>query len=256
MHWDYALILIFFALAVPWLGRRRIRQLLDAPEFSSVDRLRLYASTVAFQWIAAVVVLWRILAHHLSPADLGIALPRPGLALTTGAALSLLLLINQIVALRQLSRAADAKRAVLPRLAAKIFPRSASERCAYFAVVATVAICEEWVFRGFIQRILQDWSGGYVALGILGSAVLFGFAHLYQGRRGVATTGALGFVFSLVRTWTGSLFPTMAAHFAADLAVGLLAPRRLAMAEKAASKVSDGAAGAAAHTGSTREVNN
>lgn len=242
MHWDYALILIFFALAVPWLGRRRIRQLLEAPDFSSLDRLRLYASTVAFQWLAAAVVLWRTLAHHLSPDTLGFALPRPGLALATGAALSVLLLINQIVALKQLAAPSGAKRAVLPRLAAKIFPHAPGERCAYFAVVATVAICEEWVFRGFIQRILQDWAGGFVVAGILGSAILFGFAHLYQGRRGVLSTGALGLVFSLVRTWTGSLFPTMAAHFVADLAVGLLAPGRIASAEKAAFAPSAGTA--------------
>jgi uncharacterized protein len=241
VHWDYALILIFFAVAVPWLGRRRILRLLEAPDFSSLDRLRLYASTVAFQWLAAAVVLWRILAHHLSPTKLGFALPRPELALAIGVALSVLLLINQIVALKQLRGPSGAKRAVLPRIAAKIFPHTAGERCAYFAVVATVAICEEWVFRGFIQRILQDWAGGSVVVGILGSALLFGFAHLYQGRRGVATTGALGLVFSLVRTWTGSLFPTMAAHFVADLVVGLLAPRRLALAAVAPSVPGDGA---------------
>lgn len=240
MHWDYALILIFFAVAVPWLGRRRIRQLLAAPDFSSLDRLRLYASTVAFQWIAAAVVLWRILAHHASPARLGFGLPKPSLALATGGGLCALLLINQIVALKQLSRRPDSTRAVLPRLAAKIFPLTTGERCSYFAVVATVAICEEWIFRGFIQKVLEDWSGGLVFAGIVGSAVLFGFAHLYQGRRGVASTGALGLIFSVVRAWTGSLFPTMAAHFVADLAVGLMAPGRLS---PRSSEASDGGAG-------------
>ena len=32
MHWDFALILIFFATAVPLLGRRRVRQLMQMPE--------------------------------------------------------------------------------------------------------------------------------------------------------------------------------------------------------------------------------
>lgn len=227
MHWDYALILLFFAVAVPWLGRRRIRQLLEVPDFSSLDRLRLYASTVAFQWVAAAVVLWRVLVHRAPPESLGFALPRPSLALATGAALSVLLLINQVFALKRLAGRQDPALSTLPRIAAKIFPRTRGERCAYFAVVATVAICEEWIFRGFIQKVLEDWAGGLVLVGIFGSAVLFGFAHLYQGRRGVASTGALGLVFSLVRTWTGSLFPTMAAHFVADLTVGLMAPGRL-----------------------------
>lgn len=253
MHWDYALILIFFAVAVPLLGRRRIRQLLEAPGFSSLDRLRLYASTVAFQWIVAAIVLWRIFAHRVSPASLGLALPRPSLALASGAALSILLLLNQIIALKKLASHPDAARGVLPRIAAKIFPRTSGERCAYCAVVATVAVCEEWVFRGFIQDVLEDWSGGLVIAGILGSAVLFGLAHLYQGRRGVASTGALGLIFSLVRTWTGSLFPTMAAHFAADLAVGLMASGRLAASSREAF---DGGAGTAEPVSRNRRVDN
>ena len=56
MHWDFALILLFFAIAVPFLGRRRIRQLLAVPETTKRQRLRLYASTIAFQWIAVAII--------------------------------------------------------------------------------------------------------------------------------------------------------------------------------------------------------
>jgi membrane protease YdiL (CAAX protease family) len=67
-------------------------------------------------------------------------------------------------------------------------------------------------------------SGGSVVVAIIGSAALFSIAHIYQGRRGLIATFIVGAVFSGVRAWTGSLLPTMAAHFAADLAAGLLAP--------------------------------
>lgn len=227
MHWDFALILIFFAVAVPLLGRRRIRQLLDSPAFSSLDRLRLYASTVAFQWLASGIVLWRIYARGLEPSALGFALPRPALSIATGGALSFLLLVNQLLGLRRLAKRPLDSRSILSRLAAKIFPRSSGERLAYFAVVSTVAVCEEWIYRGFAQRVFQDAADGMILAGIFGSAVLFGFAHLYQGRRGVFTTGVLGVLFSLVRAWTGSLLPTVAAHFVADLTVGLLAPDKI-----------------------------
>jgi len=227
MHWDYALILIFFALAVPLLGRRRIRQLLDSPDFSSLDRLRLYASTVALQWVASAIVLWRIRAHGVSPAALGIALPRPELSVTVGALLSLFLLANQLLGLRRLAKGPADPRAILPRVAAKIFPRSSTERLAFFAVVSTVAVCEEWIYRGFVQRIFEDAGGGFVMAGIIASAAMFGFAHLYQGRRGVISTSILGLLFSVVRAWTGSLLPTMAAHFVADLTVGYLAPGKI-----------------------------
>jgi membrane protease YdiL (CAAX protease family) len=34
-------------------------------------------------------------------------------------------------------------------------------------------------------------------------------------------------LFSGIRAWTGSLLPTIAAHFVADLSIGLLAPRHI-----------------------------
>ncbi|HTV57259.1 MAG TPA: CPBP family intramembrane glutamic endopeptidase [Verrucomicrobiae bacterium] len=251
MHWDFAVILIFFAVAVPLLGRRRIRQLLDSPGFSSLDRLRLYASTVAFQWFASGIILWRIHARSLPLSALGVALPHPALSIEVGAALSFLLLVNQLLGLRRLAKRPFEPRSVVPRLAAKIFPRTPRERLFYFAVVSTVAVCEEWIYRGFAQRVFQDAAGGMLLAGIAGSAVLFAFAHLYQGRRGVFTTGILGALFSVVRAWTGSLLPTIAAHFVADLTVGLLAPAKIAPDP---AQIPEGAPEAAAGAG--REENN
>lgn len=232
MHWDYALILIFFAVAVPWLGRRRVLRLLQSPEFSSLDRLQLYASTVAFQWLAAAVIFWRIRAHRMPLASLGAALPQPALSLFVGAIFSLALLLNQVLGLRFMSKNPGDSRTALARLAAKLFPRSAAERVAFFPMVLTVAICEEWIYRGFVQGVFQDSSNGSPVAGIAVSAALFGFAHLYQGRRGVISTGVLGLIFSIIRAWIGSLLPGMAAHFVADFSVGLLAPARIAVVEK------------------------
>ncbi|MGA8014164.1 MAG: CPBP family intramembrane glutamic endopeptidase, partial [Candidatus Acidiferrales bacterium] len=59
-------------------------------------------------------------------------------------------------------------------------------------------------------------------------------AHLYQGRRGVITTFVVGLLFSLVRSWTGSLLAPLVAHFVADITAGLLAPPRLRVALAAA----------------------
>jgi uncharacterized protein len=233
VDWDYALIILFFAVAVPLLGRWRIRQLLESPNFSSIDRLRLYASTITFQWLVSLILLWRIHARGLSPEEFGMALPRPNLSVAAGVGLSLFLLINQILSLNRLSNRPPDPQAVLPRLAWKIFPETGGERLVYFAVVATVSVCEEWIYRGFLERIFENLTAGLLVGGILLSAALFGLAHLYQGRRGVLITGVLGMLFSVVREWTGSLLPTMVAHFVADLTVGLLAPKRIALAAKA-----------------------
>src|SRR5260370_22103593 len=53
--------LIFFVLGVilPWRGRMRMKKLLAMPHVSTTERLVLYASTIAFQWVAVSVVALR-----------------------------------------------------------------------------------------------------------------------------------------------------------------------------------------------------
>ena len=87
-------------------------------------------------------------------------------------------------------------------------------------MVVTVAVCEEWIYRGFAQWVLQDWSGGIILAGIAGSAVMFALAHLYQGPRGVFATLVVGILFSVIRTWTGSLMAPLVAHFIIDIIAG------------------------------------
>jgi membrane protease YdiL (CAAX protease family) len=236
MHWDFALILIFLGVAVPWLGRRRIRQLMAAPQTTKMDRLVLYASTCAFQWFAAGVILWRAHAHHIAAAELGVAIPNTLLVALTAFILGALVFANQIFSLRKLAIRPAEIRGSIPQLALKIFPQDNEERLVFFALVTTVAVCEEFIYRGFVQHVFEKWSGGYVIAGILGSAVMFGLAHLYQGRRGLISTFAIGLLFSGVRFGTGSLVPPLVAHFAADLTAGFLAPKAILKSLESANK--------------------
>lgn len=224
---DFALILLFFATIVPILGRRRIRQLMRSEKTTKEDRLAVYASTAIFQWIAAAVVLWRATAHGISPARLGIAVPNRAFALGVSILLAALVLANQLVALRRLAVQSSDKQGILHQMATKVFPQDNPERLAFLALVVTVSICEEVIYRGFAQRVFEDLSGGVIAVGIVGSAALFALAHLYQGRRGLISTLLIGALFSWVRAWTGSLIPPVVAHFVADLTAGFLAPARL-----------------------------
>jgi membrane protease YdiL (CAAX protease family) len=226
MHWDFALILLFLGIAVPLLGRRRVRQLMQMPSTTKVDRLSLYASTLAFQWIAAGVILWRTGAHEIRTSQLGLAIPNLALTVTVSVVLCALILLNQIMGLRRLVGQPDKIQGILPQLALKLFPQDDVERLAFFALVASVALCEELIYRGFVQRVFQDWSRGSVIVAVIGSAVFFALAHLYQGRRGLASILTIGIIFSTIRAWTGSLLPCVVAHFVADITVGMLAPSR------------------------------
>jgi membrane protease YdiL (CAAX protease family) len=227
MHWDFIVILIVLGALVPWLGRRRIHQLMLLPRTTQLDRLTLYASTIAFQWAAAGVILWRTSAHGIRPDQLGLSVPRPALCVSLSVLLSALFFANQIFSVNRLASRAFDPKGLLAQLASKVFPQDNIERLAFVALVSTVALCEEVIYRGFIQFVFQDVTRGAVLLGILFSAIFFALAHSYQGKSGLLSTFAVGLLFGGIRSWTGSLIPPISAHFVADLTVGFLAPVRL-----------------------------
>jgi membrane protease YdiL (CAAX protease family) len=68
--------------------------------------------------------------------------------------------------------------------------------------------------------------------------LLFSFAHLYQGRRGLFATFVVGLLLASARAWTGSLAPCIIVHLCVDLFAGLAAPRVLRAASAPLASVS------------------
>jgi len=227
MHWDYILILATLAVVVPWRSVGRIRQLLAAPELTSLDRVLLYLSTIAFQWAAVAVILWRCRANHLSWDVLGMTFPHPLRSLAAVAGLSLILVFNQVYAIRRVASLPYESRGIVAKLAEKLLPRTSIEAWVGLLLVLTVALCEEFIYRGFIEAIFASTFSSSVLAGAVISAAFFSSAHMYQGRKGLITTFAVGLVFSAARIWTGSLVPSVIVHFAVDFSVALAALKSL-----------------------------
>ena len=239
MHWDYAVILALLGIIVPLLGRRRVQMLLRSPDTKKADRLRLYFSTVISQWALAALILWRAFVHGMTASDLGLAMPKPVLTVFVSAAFSALIIGNQLLSIRMMTERREEARGIMAQLALRIFPQDRSERLIFSFVVVTVAFCEEFIYRGFLQQFFTQLSGGMVAVGVLVASALFSIAHLYQGKRGLITTYVVGVLFSTVRAWTGTQVPGMLAHFAADLCAGFMLPGRIkAIREDASSEES------------------
>src|ERR1700761_8080660 len=73
MPWDICLIFLTLAVVVPWRGRIRLKQLLAKPRVQSRERVSLYLSTIAFQWVAVAIAGWRAWAHGYARAELGLS---------------------------------------------------------------------------------------------------------------------------------------------------------------------------------------
>jgi membrane protease YdiL (CAAX protease family) len=77
-----------------------------------------------------------------------------------------------------------------------------------FHVALVPAICEEVLFRGYLQRAVE--RSGSVGMGILISGVLFGFYHLRFSQ--VIPLAVIGILLALITWRTRSLIPAMIAH--------------------------------------------
>jgi membrane protease YdiL (CAAX protease family) len=224
--WDFILIFLVLGVIVPWRGVIRVRKLLARAALATTDRLALYASTIAFQWLAVAIVAWRSLARGLCLADLALILPRPRHTAIVAALITTAFCAFQFLGLRYTARLPSNQRGRVQQIAAKVFPQNTIEQLVFVALVVTVALCEEFRYRGFVFAAMsratrQSWLAALV------SALLFAVAHLYQGRRGLISIFVIGVVFAIARITEQSLAPAIAAHLFVDLVAGLLAPHLL-----------------------------
>jgi uncharacterized protein len=225
MPWDICLIFVVLAVVVPWRGRMRLKQLLAKPHVERRERISLYLSTIAFQWIAAGIAGWRAWAHGYTRVELGLG-TGPNLFRSVMAAVlgTVVLAALHWMNFRRMGLLRDKLPARVQAMATRILPQSPSERVPFLALAVTAGCCEEFLYRGFAMAAFVR-SGFPIWASVVVSSVLFGAAHLYQGRGGLIGTGVLGLVFGAFRAFTGSIVPVAAWHAAVDIVAGIAGPR-------------------------------
>jgi len=226
MPWDFWLIFLFLGIVVPWRGMVRLKKLLALPSVSTKEKLVLYGSTIAGQWVITGFVAWRALARGLSAGNLGLA--NSGGANTILGSLGLAVIAGVLhwLNLRRVGKSPGKAPELMRSLARKILPVNSVELLPYGALAVTAGVCEEFLYRGFAIGALSRVGFPAWAVVIL-TAVLFGLAHAYQGRSGIAGTFVMGILFGVVRLAYDTLVPVMMVHTVVDLVAGFAGPRYL-----------------------------
>jgi membrane protease YdiL (CAAX protease family) len=199
-----------------------IRGLLRAGQLRAMenpDRILIYRKTIVVQWFVFALVLaglwlrgssiysvlgerWRSLRQFF--ADLGI-----GLIFLIGS----ILLTSLLTSHAQESATNQATQFLLPQTGLEI---------AWWVVLSlTAGICEETLYRGYLQRQFTSFTKS-VPFGIVLSGVLFGAAHSYQGLRQATVIASMGALGGTVAYWRKSTRPGMVAHTLQDLLGGLM----------------------------------
>jgi uncharacterized protein len=93
----------------------------------------------------------------------------------------------------------------------------------FFWILLSVSagICEEIVFRGYLQRQFQVATRS-IAAAVIIQGVCFGLVHVYQGWKHVIVIVALGILYGALVAWRRNLRASMVAHAWSDIYEGWL----------------------------------
>jgi uncharacterized protein len=101
-----------------------------------------------------------------------------------------------------------------------MLPRGALEILLWILLSFVAGFCEEFIFRGYLQKQFFAITG-INGVAIAGQALVFGVAHGYQGIKGMISITIYGALFGILAIVRKSLRPGMIQHFMQDSFAGI-----------------------------------
>jgi uncharacterized protein len=213
-------LVIALVFLQPFAGRRRYLRLKADLATNPDARMHHYRRGIVGEWLAVGLVLVIGLLAGRDRTSIGLGAGSDARAAANDVLAVAVVLAASAVIFRFGGRDI---RALLRRQARgflDLLPRSRRERLTFAALAITAGVCEEVMFRGFgIAYVRWLWPAASRPFIIAVTAAAFGFAHLYQGARGVLLTGAVGAYLAWLTLSTGSLLPAIAVHALIDLRI-------------------------------------
>jgi membrane protease YdiL (CAAX protease family) len=213
--WWHTALLVLLIVATSFLGSKQ-----QGAGLTTHGHVRLYSFTIAWEWLLAGFTLWGIRLRKTSLRQL-LGERRRGLnawLADLGAAMIFwivtMMMLASIGTVLRLAHHEPANQTIV-----KLAPRSATEMLLWIALSVSAGICEELVFRGYLQQQFASVKGK-IWIGVLCSAVLFGGAHAYEGVGGMIAITAFGEVLSLLVLRRRNLRPSMMMHAWHDIFSG------------------------------------
>jgi uncharacterized protein len=182
-------------------------------------RLFFYLTTILWEWILVAYIYLGLRRHGKSIRNIAGRSWKStsdffiDIAIAFGfwiAALFVLSLVAHAVGSNGMSQAA--------RLLA---PQGPFESLLWIALAVTAGICEETIFRGYLQRQFVAWTHS-APIGVLLSAALFGAGHIYQGTKATVVIGVYGLMFGILSEVRQNLRPGIITHAWHDAITGLV----------------------------------
>jgi membrane protease YdiL (CAAX protease family) len=100
-------------------------------------------------------------------------------------------------------------------------PSGFAEVFIWILLSISAGICEEIVFRGYLQQQFGAATRS-LAAGVILQGAVFGLAHTYQGWKQVIVIAVLGILYGALVAWRRNLRASMISHAALDIFEGWL----------------------------------
>jgi uncharacterized protein len=222
-------LVCLLAVAAPLWDRYEIPRLKASPD--PRKKIRFYAKIVMASWVSAIVAVLTVgfatvIEMPKTPGETAWLDPGTrGAIFVEGLAAGMLIATILPAVLALWNEKIRSKAGKAAKKLAFMLPSTREERRWWWLVSITAGICEEIVYRGFLLHYFHGlpfhWS---LTWALVGSSVIFGIGHLYQGLAGAAQTFVIGFLFGAIFLLTGNLLLPVVLHALIDLRVLALLP--------------------------------
>jgi membrane protease YdiL (CAAX protease family) len=214
--WHTALVLAL-VLGISWAGvltRHLTGNTAPRGGMAHPSHILGYLITLAWEWILLAFVWWGLRMRG-TPFPQIFGLRRTGaselwmdVAIALGFWFASLIVLSLAASLLRFAHLhPENVRGIVSQLA----PASAVELALWTALSISAGICEELIFRGYLQQQFTALTRCAV-LGIAIAAILFGSAHLYEGVSGALLIMLYGALFGILAHLRRSLRPGIFAH--------------------------------------------
>lgn len=180
-----------------------------------------YLGGIAAEWVLCLLVWWGLRMKRVALAQV-LDFRKGGRALGEDLVAAGVFWIISVMVLATIGVMMQLMHAGTPqKTLAALAPRNATEMLLWIALSASAGFVEELTFRGYF---LRQFSSPLHALwlGVLGSSLVFGLCHAYEGAAGMIAIAVYGALFCGLAILRRSLRPGMIAHAWHDIFSGVM----------------------------------
>jgi membrane protease YdiL (CAAX protease family) len=184
------------------------------PDAQHRSHFIMYGATLIWEWMLLALVYWGLRIRR-TPLRQLLGVRRQGavelwtdIAIAAGFWFASLLALGAVgFLLRLVHLHPEDIRGIVSQMA----PASPGELALWIALSVSAGICEELIFRGYLQQQFTALTR-HISLGIAISAVFFGLAHGYEGASGMLLIVLYGAFFGILAHLRRSLRAGIFAH--------------------------------------------